>query len=143
MLLTFKIKINNSKNQEVKFQLKIFSVEVIWGWTSQRDCFFFFSFFFGFQWRRRRCRMLTVPAAYPLCMLTIQLPSSPPTGPPPTILVLLCMKQATDDSSPGRKHTDFSPGRSWAGGHALPLMVTNCSPGSRCERHLGGVMSHR
>lgn len=53
--------------------------------------------------------MLTA-LAYPLCMLTIQLPSRPPTGPPPTILVLLWMKQATDESSAGGKHTGgFSP----------------------------------
>lgn len=37
-------------------------------------------------------------------MLTIQLPSDMPTGPPPTILVLLWTKHPTDDSSPGRVH---------------------------------------
>lgn len=59
---------------------------------------------FFFRGGRSRCRILTA-SAYPLCMLTIQLPSSMPTGPPPTILVLLCIKQATDDSSPGKKKT--------------------------------------
>lgn len=66
---------------------------------------------FFFRGGKSRCRILTA-SAYPLCMLTIQLPSSMPTGPPPTILVLLCIKQATDDSSPGKKkaqqtHTIF------------------------------------
>lgn len=50
---------------------------------------------------------------YPFCMLTIQLPSDMPTGPPPTILVVLWMKQHTDDSSPGRnqetKYLSASP----------------------------------
>lgn len=82
--------------------------------------------------------MLTA-LAHPLCMLTIQLPSSPPTGPPPTILVLLWMKQATDDSSPGRKkaHRDFSQRtRAAFNGDKLP-------PGSQHKRHLGRVMSHQ
>ncbi|TNN86228.1 hypothetical protein EYF80_003645 [Liparis tanakae] len=36
-------------------------------------------------------------------MLTIQLPSEMPTGPPPTILVLLWTKHPTEESSPGTR----------------------------------------
>ena len=53
---------------------------------------------------------------YPFCMLTIQLPSDMPTGPPPTIRVVLWMKQPTDDSSPGgQRETKLRP----QGGHLI------------------------
>lgn len=49
----------------------------------------------------RQCVEYKKALLYPFCMLTIQLPSDMPTGPPPTIRVVLWMKQPTDDSSPG------------------------------------------
>lgn len=42
---------------------------------------------------------------YPLCMLTIQLPSEMLTGPPPTILILLWITHLTEDSSPAKTET--------------------------------------
>ena len=54
------------------------------------------------QGQRKMCRIFNA-SLYPLCMLTIQLPSDMPTGPPPTIRVALWTKHPTDDSSPGKQ----------------------------------------
>lgn len=56
------------------------------------------------QWKM--CRRPNAPS-YPFCMLTIQLPSNTPTGPPPTILVLLWTKHPTEDSSAGKNRDTF------------------------------------
>lgn len=48
------------------------------------------------------CEMFTTN---PLCMLTTQLPFDMPTGPPPTILGLLWIKQFTADSSARKAET--------------------------------------
>lgn len=71
---------------------------------------------------RWTCGMLNA-RLYPFCMLTIQLPSDIPTGPPPTIRVVLWIKQPTDDSSPGRKQeTKYlsAPPASWRTSKFLP-----------------------
>lgn len=56
---------------------------------------------------KEHVRIFNAPQ-YPFCMLTIQLPSDMPTGPPPTILVLLWTKHPTEDSSPGKVETHFN-----------------------------------